>query len=45
MSFIDMNEYIKTTAGPTSSSHRLRRGLPGSLILFAPHAFAPECQY
>src|SRR5512143_2655738 len=29
---------------PTSSSHRLRRGLPGYLILFAPHAFAPERQ-
>ncbi len=28
----------------TSSSHRLWRGLPGYLILFAPHAFAPECQ-
>ncbi len=25
---------------PTSSTHRLRRGLPGYLILFAPHAFA-----
>ena len=25
--------------------HRLRRGLPGYLILFAPHAFAPERQY
>ncbi len=30
---------------PTSSSHRLRRGLPGYLILFAPHAFAPQRQY
>ena len=29
---------------PTSSIHRLRRGLPGYLILFAPHAFAPQCQ-
>ena len=26
------------------SSHRLRRGLPGYLILFAPHAFVPQCQ-
>src|SRR5690606_41847662 len=26
---------------PTTSRHRLRRGLPGYLILFAPHAFAP----
>ena len=25
--------------------HRLRRGLPGYLILFAPHAFAPQRQY
>ena len=29
----------------TSSYHRLRRGLPGYLILFAPHAFAPQRQY
>src|SRR3546814_5161890 len=29
---------------PTSSSHRLGRGLPGYLILFAPHAFVPQCQ-
>ena len=29
---------------PTPSTHRLRRGLPGYLILFAPHAFAPQCQ-
>ncbi len=28
----------------TSSIHRLRRGLPGYLILFAPHAFAPQRQ-
>ena len=28
----------------TLSTHRLRRGLPGYLILFAPHAFAPQCQ-
>src|SRR5215510_9532637 len=26
----------------TSSPHRLWRGLPGYLILFAPHAFVPE---
>src|ERR1700750_2790807 len=25
--------------------HRLRRGLPGYLILFAPHAFVPQRQY
>ena len=29
---------------PTPSNHRLRRGLPGYLILFAPHAFAPQRQ-
>ncbi len=29
----------------TASNHRLRRGLPGYLILFAPHAFAPQRQY
>ncbi len=28
----------------TSSDHRLRRGLPGYLILFATHAFVPQCQ-
>ncbi len=30
---------------PTPSAHRLRRGLPGYLILFAPHAFASQRQY
>ncbi len=29
---------------PTPSAHRLQRGLPGYLILFAPHAFAPQRQ-
>ncbi len=29
---------------PAPSAHRLRRGLPGYLILFAPHAVAPQCQ-
>ncbi len=29
---------------PTPSIHRLQRGLPGYLILFAPHAFAPQRQ-
>ncbi len=29
---------------PTPSAHRLQLGLPGSLILFAPPAFAPERQ-
>jgi len=28
----------------TASRHRLGRGLQGYLILFAPHAFVPECQ-
>jgi hypothetical protein len=28
----------------TSSIHRLGRGLPGYLILFAPHAFVPQRQ-
>ncbi len=30
---------------PTTSTHRLQRGLPGYLILSAPHAFAPQRQY
>ncbi len=30
---------------PTAVDIVLRRGLPGYLILFAPHAFAPQCQY
>ena len=29
---------------PRSSAHRLRRGLPGYLIPFAPHAFVPQRQ-
>ena len=29
---------------PTTSDHRLRRGLPGYLILFAPHAFVHQRQ-
>ncbi len=29
---------------PIPSTHRLRRGLPGYLIRFAPHAFAPQRQ-
>ena len=28
----------------TASMHRLRLGLPGYLILFAPLAFVPQCQ-
>ena len=30
---------------PTPSAHRLRCGLPGYLILFAPHTFVPQRQY
>jgi hypothetical protein len=30
---------------PTPSAHRLRLGLPGYLIPFAPLAFAPQRQY
>ena len=30
--------------GRTPSDHRLQRGLPGYLILFAPHAFVPQRQ-
>src|SRR5690606_41587892 len=30
--------------GRTASIHRLRRGLPGYLILFAPHAFVHQRQ-
>ena len=30
---------------PSSSIHRLGRGLPGYLILFAPHAIEPQCQF
>jgi hypothetical protein len=29
----------------TPSTHRLGRGLPGYLILFAPHAFVPQRQF
>jgi len=29
---------------PTPRPHRLLRGLPGYLIRFAPHAFAPQRQ-
>ena len=29
---------------PTPSHHRLQRGLPGYLILFAPRAFVPQRQ-
>ena len=32
------------SCNPTASIHRLRRGLPGYLILFAPHAFVHQRQ-
>ncbi len=35
---------LKGSNPPTPSAHRLRRGLPGYLILFAPHAFASQRQ-
>ncbi len=34
----------KASEPPLLSAHRLRRGLPGYLILFATHAFAPQRQ-
>ncbi len=37
--------YDTEACAPTSSIHRLQRGLPGYLILFATHAFAPQRQY
>ena len=36
---------LVTEKFPTTSVHRLRRGLPGYLILFAPHAFVHQRQY
>ena len=36
---------LRSQGSQRLSRHRLRRGLPGYLILFAPHAFAPQCQY
>ena len=35
---------LSPKADLTSSDHRLQRGLPGYLILFAPHAFVPQRQ-
>ena len=34
----------KRSDSPTPSIHRLRHGLPGYLILFAPHAFVLQRQ-
>ena len=39
-----VNSGTEGVSPPTPSNHRLRRGLPGYLILFAPHAFAPQRQ-
>ncbi len=36
---------VTQTEIQTTSIHRLRRGLPGYLILFAPHAFVHQRQY
>ena len=35
----------KASSTPTANRHRLGRGLPGYLILFATHAFEHERQY
>ena len=35
---------LKGSIPPTVNIHRLRRGLPGYLIRFAPHAFVPQRQ-
>ena len=35
---------VSDCISPKTSNHSLRRGLPGYLILFAPHAFVPERQ-
>ena len=35
----------RRACSPTASTHSLRRGLPGYLILFAPHAFVHQRQY
>ena len=37
--------FVTDILSPTTSPHRLLRGLPGYLILFDPHAFVPERQY
>ena len=39
-----LRRHRRVFCSPTPSIHRLRRGLPGYLILFAPHAFEPQCQ-
>ena len=37
--------FVTDCLSPTTSLHRLLRGLPGYLILFDPHAFVPERQF
>ena len=39
-----VNSGTEGVSPPTPSIHRLGRGLPGYLILFAPHAFEPQRQ-
>ena len=39
-----VNSGTEGVSPPTPSNHRLQRGLPGYLILFAPHAFVPQRQ-
>ena len=36
--------FVTDILSPTTSLHRLLRGLPGYLILFDPHAFVPQRQ-
>ena len=36
--------FVTDILSPTTSPHRLLRGLPGYLILFDPHAFVPQRQ-
>ena len=36
--------FVTDSLSPTTSHHRLLRGLPGYLILFDPHAFVHERQ-
>ena len=36
--------FVTDCLSPTTSHHRLLRGLPGYLILFDPHAFVPQRQ-
>ena len=43
-----ITKYFRLAAdsvSPTASDHRLQRGLPGYLILFATHAFVHQRQY